>query len=127
MQLTEALASGIAAMILHEMAHAAAALALKVKIHQIGMNRKGPYISRASGTTKQNLAITLAGPGINLWIALLFYRMSPNFALCSLVIGVVNLLPVPASDGSRALNLIRTLVSGVRVGRPDAPPPSALR
>jgi Zn-dependent protease len=106
MQIQDALIFAIAAMILHEMAHVVAALALKVKVHQVGINWRGPYIRRASGTAKQNLAITLAGPSINLWLALLFYRTSPNFALCNLVIGVTNLLPIPASDGSRALHLL---------------------
>lgn len=111
MQVQDALTFGIAAMILHEMAHVAVALALRVKVHQVGISLKGPYIRRASGTAIQNLAITLAGPGINICLALLLHRVSPNFALCNLAIGVTNLLPIPASDGSRALDLISKSVS----------------
>ncbi|WP_348268533.1 hypothetical protein [Edaphobacter sp. DSM 109919] len=111
MQLQEAVIFGIAAMALHEMGHVAAARALKVKVHQVGINWKGPYIRRACGTTTQNLAITLAGPGMNLWLAFMFYRVSPNFALSNLLIGVINLLPIPASDGSRVLQLMRKLIS----------------
>jgi Zn-dependent protease len=124
MRLRDALLSGLAAMLLHEMGHIAAALALKVEIYQIGINWKGAYIRRQFGTAKQNLIITLAGPGINLWLALLFYRISPNFALCNLVIGVTNLLPIPASDGSRALNLISKWANPVHVVRhkPDPQP-----
>lgn len=106
MQLQEALIFGIVAMVLHEAGHVVAALALNVKVHEIGIHWKGPYIRRASGTGTQNLAITLAGPGMNLWLALFFLSTSPHFALCNLVIGVVNLMPIPASDGSRALQLI---------------------
>jgi Zn-dependent protease len=106
MQLQEALLFGIAAMVLHEAGHVVAALALNVKVHKVGLHWKGPYIRRSSGTAAQNFVITLAGPGMNLWLALLFYRASPHFALCNLVIGVVNLMPIPASDGSRALQLI---------------------
>jgi Zn-dependent protease len=111
MQLQDALIFGIAAMILHEMAHVFVALALKVKVHGVGINWKGPYVRRASGTAAENLAITLAGPGINLWLALLLHHMSPNLALCHLAIGVTNLLPIPSSDGLRALHLVRNLVS----------------
>lgn len=111
MQIQEAVIFGIAATALHEVGHVAAALALKVKVHQVGINRKGPYIRRACGTTTQNLAVTLAGPGMNLWLAFMFYRVSPNFALCNLLIGVINLLPIPASDGSRVLQLMWKLVS----------------
>ena len=106
MQLQEALLFGIAAMVLHEAGHVVTALALNVKVHKVGLHWKGPYIRRSSGTAAQNFVITLAGPGMNLWLALLFYRVSPHFALCNLVIGVVNLMPIPASDGSRALQLI---------------------
>jgi Zn-dependent protease len=111
MPLQDALLLGIAAMIVHEMAHVSFALALKVKVHQVGINWKGPYVRRASGTAAENLAITLAGPGINLWLALLLHHMSPHFALCNLAIGISNLLPIPSSDGSRALHLIRNLVN----------------
>lgn len=111
MQVQDAVTYGLAATLLHEMAHLAVAVALKVKVHQVGINWRGPYLRRASGTTKQNLAITLAGPLSNLWLALLFYRVSPNFALCNLVIGITNLLPIPASDGSRALRLISNSAS----------------
>ncbi len=101
-------------MLLHEMGHIASALALKVPIHQVGISWRGPYIRRQPGTAKQNFAITLAGPGVNLWLALVFHHISPNFALCNLVIGVSNLLPIPASDGTRALNLIRkSIASGI--------------
>jgi hypothetical protein len=40
--LQDALIFGIAAMILHEMAHVSVALAVKVKVHQVGINWKGP-------------------------------------------------------------------------------------
>ncbi len=111
MQIQDALTFGLAATLLHEVAHLAVAWALKVKVHQVGLNYRGPYIRREAGTAKQNLAITLAGPLSNLWLALLFYRLSPNFALCNLVIGVTNLLPIPASDGSRALRLLSNSAS----------------
>ena len=123
MQLQQAVAFGIAAMVLHEAAHVAAALALRVKVHQIGISRKGPYVRRACGTATQNLAITLAGPGVNLWLAFMFWRASPNFALCNLVMGVINLLPIPASDGSRALRLIGRLagLSGIAAAAQPMP------
>ena len=115
MQLTDAFTSGIAAIALHEWAHVAAALTLKVKIHQVGLNWRGPYIRRNAGTPKQNLAITLSGPGINLLLAMMFLRTSPNFALCNLVIGISNLLPISASDGSRALHIIREPLTPIPV------------
>ena len=78
MSLQDALIFGIAAMILHEMAHVSVALALKAKVHQVGINWKGLYVRRAPGTVVENLAITLAGPGINLWLALLVFVAGPS-------------------------------------------------
>lgn len=110
MQLTDALTFGLAGMFLHEIAHMAAAIALKVKIHQIGVNWRGPYIRREFGTLNQNIIITLSGPGVNLWLAWMFHRVCPSFALCNLVLGVSNLLPTSASDGTRAVRLISKAV-----------------
>lgn len=119
MHLQTALISSLAAMAFHEMAHVAVALAQGVKVHQVGINWRGPYIRRASGTAKQNLGITLAGPGINLCLALLFHSISPDFALCNLILGVTNLLPLPASDGSRAVKLLGNLVPFFRTASPS--------
>jgi hypothetical protein len=111
MPLQNALILGIAAMILHEMAHVSVALALHVKVHQVGINWKGFYVRRASGTAVENLAITLAGPGINLLLALLLHHMYPHFALCHLAIGVRNL--VNLSGGSVATSPMPVAVSSV--------------
>lgn len=128
MHLQEALTFGIAAMILHEVGHVLTSLVLKVKVHQVGIHWKGLYIRRASGTAAQNLAITLGGPGMNLWLALLFYRMSPHFALCNLVIGIINLMPIQASDGSRALQLIGRWIGASGIySAPSTPIPGSAK
>jgi Zn-dependent protease len=93
----------------HELAHIAAASALGVRVYQVGMSRRGPFIRREPGSTRQNLAITLAGPGVNLLLALTLHRTNPSFALNNLVLGICNLLPFPSSDGSRALSLIKLI------------------
>lgn len=116
MQIQNLITYGIAALVLHEMAHIIAAVALNVKVHQIGFTWKGPYVRRACGTAKQNLTITIAGPGMNLLLALLLLRISPDFALCNLITGAFNLLPIPSSDGSRALHLIRKSFGVTRLG-----------
>ena len=119
MHLRDVIPAGIAALLLHELAHIAIALALRVKIYEVGISWKGPYLRRACGTAKQNLAITLAGPGANLWLALFFRGVSPSFALCNLVIGVTNLLPLPASDGARAFQLLAAMRGALDRSRPQ--------
>lgn len=123
MQLRDVIPAGIAALLLHEVAHVALALALRVKIYQVGVSWRGPYLRRECGTAKQNLAITLAGPGVNLWLSLLFQGLSPSFALCNLVIGVTNILPLPASDGARAFQLL----AAMRGAMSSSPPREAYR
>jgi Zn-dependent protease len=103
------IANAILAVGLHELAHIAAASALGVRVYQVGMSRRGPFSRRDPGSTSQNLAITLAGPGINLLLALILHRTSPSFALNNLVLGICNLLPFPSSDGSRALSLLQLM------------------
>jgi Zn-dependent protease len=103
------IAEGSLAVILHELAHVVAASALRVRLYQIGITWRGPFIRRDPGTVLQNLAITLAGPGTNLLLAFLLHRTNPVFSLSNLVLGITNLLPFPSSDGSRALCLLRTI------------------
>jgi Zn-dependent protease len=105
----ETVANAVLAVLLHELAHLAAAFAIRVRVYQVGISWKGPFIRRESGTAIQNLAITLAGPGINLLLAFLLHHINPGFALYNFVLGLCNLLPFPSSDGSRALSLLTTI------------------
>jgi Zn-dependent protease len=101
--------SGIVAVALHEIAHLAMASALGVRIHQVGISWKGPFLRRAPGNNVQNLAITLAGPGINVLLGVLLHHIHPGFALSNLVLGLFNLLPIPHSDGARALGIVAAI------------------
>jgi Zn-dependent protease len=103
------IANAILAIGLHELAHLAAARAIGVRIYQVGISRRGPFVRRDPGSAWQNLMITLAGPSINLLGALLLCRISSGFALSNLVLGITNLIPFPSSDGSRALSLLTTM------------------
>jgi Zn-dependent protease len=103
------IAGAAISLVVHEMAHLLAAWSIGVPVHQIGITWKGPFIRRDSGTTGQNLAITLAGPSSNLLLAITLHRISPGFALTNLVLGTCNFLPFPSSDGLRALRLVNIL------------------
>jgi Zn-dependent protease len=105
----EIVANAIVAVGLHEIGHIAMASALGVRVYRVGISWKGPFIHRDVGTDAQNLAITLAGPAINLLLALAFYRIQPGFALSNLVLGACNLFPSALSDGSRALRLFQAI------------------
>jgi len=107
---------GLLACILHESAHIIVATYLGVRVKKVGVTWKGIYIIRESGNPLQNLAITLAGPFTNLLsvgvVGLERYLGEGAFvfAFLSLLIGIFNLLPIPGSDGKRALGLLQTIV-----------------
>jgi Zn-dependent protease len=101
----------VASILVHEVGHLVTAFVLRVKVKQIGITWKGPYIRRESGTPSRNLAITLAGPGVNILLALLTRHIYPGFALNNLVLGLFNLLPIHTFDGHRAFHAITAISS----------------
>ena len=97
---------GLAAVVLHELSHIAVARLQGLKIKRIGITWKGPYIVREPGSPWQNLRVCLAGPVVNLVLAVLCWRAAPAFAVCNMVLGAFNLLPIPGSDGHRAMHVL---------------------
>ncbi len=88
------------------------ARSLGLRIRRLGMNWRGPYVIREQGNQLQNLAVSLAGPLMNLILAgamVLGPWLGTGvviFGLYNLVLGVYNLLPIPCSDGRRIASLL---------------------
>jgi Zn-dependent protease len=97
---------GLAAIFLHEAAHAAASRLLGLKVQRLGINTKGVFTIRESGSPHQNLVVALAGPVMNLLLCVLWIWM-PVFGLANLVCAITNLVPSAATDGGRALSFWR--------------------
>jgi Zn-dependent protease len=98
------------AIALHEVAHLLVALSLGVRIKQLGVGWKGPFIVREYGMPSANLCVALAGPVLNLILAVAYWNSARQFALINLVLGGSNLLPfVPGGDGQHALSAFRSL------------------
>ena len=102
----------IGAVFFHEAGHVVCARSLGLKIRRLGMSWRGPYVVREQGNALQNLAISLAGPLVNLILAGSMV-LAPwlgigavMFGLYNLVLGLYNLMPVPSSDGRRILMLL---------------------
>ena len=104
----------IVALVFHEAAHIVIARALWVRVKRIGISWRGPYIVRETGRPEANLLIAIAGPLINLVLAVLFWNGAPAFAQINLVLGVSNLLPLPGSDGFRAWTALTQIRSSVQ-------------
>jgi Zn-dependent protease len=107
----------LASLLLHEGGHLLAAAALNVPVRELGLEIRGTYLRRSQSTRRRDeILIAASGPLMNLLVVvpLIFVpRLGIQLALCNLLIGVVNLLPLPSSDG---LRILRNLSSGLFAG-----------
>jgi Zn-dependent protease len=100
----------LVSVIAHEGAHALMAENLGLRTKKIEISWRGIGIVRERGTLRQNLAVALAGPAINLLLAWIWWNQFPVVAECNLFFGMFNLLwPNAASDGGRALAAMKDL------------------
>jgi len=97
---------GIPAMLLHECGHLAAASLCGVKVKRVGVCLTGLYTVREAGPRWANVVVSLAGPMVNLLLALALRDVLPTFAWVNAIACGYNLLPIPHSDGSRVLALL---------------------
>lgn len=97
----------VVSLLLHESAHLLMAFLTGVRVKHIGLSWKGPYIVRELGTPVQNTLISLAGPGINLLLCALCWHLSQTFTLVNGFLALLNLLPIPSSDGLRVYRIWR--------------------
>ena len=94
-----------------------AATALGVPVREFGLRLGGAYTRRAYASRRRDeILISAAGPMMNLFLVLpllLVPRVGAQLALGNLALCVVNLLPLPSSDGLRILRTLRGSGSAV--------------
>lgn len=96
------------AVLLHELAHIAVARIFGLRVKRFGLSLVGPYIVRESGPARANACVALAGPLLNVVLALACWHFLPLFAEINAILGAYNLLPfIPRTDGRHAWNALR--------------------
>jgi hypothetical protein len=108
------------ALILHELGHAGAALALGCKVEQFHVWRGGvlggPAVAIWSGQNwKHELLIAAAGPGVNILLALCIATQASTWWTANMLIATIALAPIKGSDGWRAWQAV-VRAAGPKVG-----------
>lgn len=105
-----ALPAVLLAALCHELGHLLALRLAGAKVERLRLNAFGAEICADTRRLSypREIACTLAGPAVNLALALFLARTAGWYvpAGSSLLLGCFNLLPVPALDGGRALHLL---------------------
>lgn len=105
----------MAACALHELGHYLAVRAFGGNIRLVRLTAVGAemVLSKSLGDWQEGLA-ALAGPGVNLALALIFcrWRWGELFAGLNLVLGCFNMLPVGRLDGGRVMYCTLALLVG---------------
>ena len=96
-----ATAAILTAAALHELGHLLALRLLGIPVFGLRLSGVGASLcADLRGDLREAWAI-LAGPGVNLLLALCLRSRLPGFALCNLALAAYNLLPVQPLDGGR--------------------------
>lgn len=108
---------------LHEVAHVLAFRAAGGRISLLRLTMFGAELAgedRAGLSYGGELLAVLAGPGINLLLAMVGARGGERyylFAGLNLCLGLFNLLPLPGLDGGRAIGILFHMLSGEKRGK----------
>lgn len=94
----------------HELGHLGALRLAGAEVERLRINAFGAEIQADTRYLPygREILCTLAGPAVNLLLALVLARVAGDYALAgaNLLLGGFNLLPVPSLDGGRALFLL---------------------
>lgn len=100
----------LASALCHELGHLAALWLAGAKVDLLRLTAFGAEIRADTRRLSypREIACTLAGPAVNLLLALALARLGGHYVAsgANLLLGCFNLLPIPSLDGGRALHLL---------------------
>jgi Zn-dependent protease len=99
---------GLMTLVIHELGHVVVARVFGVRIKGLVFDRHGLGIRMERGSPLCIFCSALAGPMANVMLAALFWNV-PGVWLYNAVLIVLNLLPIPYSDGKRAIGAMRVI------------------
>jgi stage IV sporulation protein FB len=112
------IAAILIAVVVHEAGHAAAAQAVGLEWRpfarlpwKLGIAVLAP---EPGIRPRDDLLIALAGPAASALLAALTFQVAPWLSLLSGLLAVLNLVPLPGSDGRRAIGAARQLAVAER-------------
>lgn len=103
--------STIIAAAVHELCHAGMLRIFDIGIKKIRIGARGAVMDTALMNHKQELLCTVSGPAGSFLLCFLF-PFFPRIALCGLIQGTFNMLPLYPLDGGRILNCLISMTNG---------------
>jgi hypothetical protein len=91
---------------IHELGHFLAAEVFGIKTKSVRLGWRGVAIVRERGPWFDSLVVAAAGPAVSLLCAGLTFHLD-GFTIANLYVGLVNLIPMPHSDGDHILECLR--------------------
>ena len=103
------IAAGVFAAVIHELGHYLVVRLLGGEVISTTVSFRGARMEALPMSQGREILCILAGPAASFSL-LLLARIAPRIALCGLIQGVYNLLPIYPLDGGRVIRCINSLM-----------------
>lgn len=103
--------AAVLAAVFHELCHLLVLKCCHISVYKLRIRAGGAVLDTGSMGDREELLCTLAGPAGS-FLLLGLVHITPRIAMCGLVQGLFNLLPLGDLDGGRAVRCAIRLIRG---------------